>query len=254
MFSGNPAVGLRCADILPVAVFCNQRGDSTSGGHEGSIRIDNVAVSFLRNVGKHRRIQHLDTGKGQQPAAAFKPVAVHSGKPGDESLVVDGDRVEIRVMAEHQRHRMRMVFVKPIYAPQIDIADDIGVDDHKCVFVPEIGDVANGAARPQDLRLVSNADRGSIGLGLDVAFDSMRQVMGVDHNLPAAGRLQLSDRQIQNRPAGDRKQGFGGVARERMQAGAESGSQDHGLHESVLCKFDKLLKCSIRYRYWSLDR
>jgi hypothetical protein len=119
-----------------------------------------------------------------------------------------------------------MTAMGPVNVIQVNIGNNIGIDDHKGLSIPEIGHIFDGAAGAKNFRFVTSSYWNAVALGRNKCFDIVMQVMGVDYNRFAARLLEFINDNSQQGTTGNGEQGFGRVVRIGLQTGTESRRQD----------------------------
>ena len=123
---------------------------------------------------------------------------------------------------KNQRDRMRVLLMKVINGFQIHVRYNIPVDDHERVFVPEVPDIMNRAARAQNPGLITGLNGNGIALLCKKCLDAVMQVMGVDHDGPALGLNQALNGSVQQRFSVYGEQGLGNAPGMRKQTRAQT--------------------------------
>ena len=181
---------------------------------------------------QHLRIQNLDAGKGQEPASG----SINGRGRGRIKTFymvygIDPYLVEFRVIMHDQGDRVRVGLVNPHNAAHVEIREDIAVDDQEGCVSHEIGHIPDGPAGSQNFRLKSGGHGNRIVLLLYKIFNIIMQVMGIDDDVVVSLARQLTNQNINGRPARNGKKRLGQDAGMGQEPGAEAGRQDQGFHE-----------------------
>jgi hypothetical protein len=173
--------------------------------------------------------QHLDPRISQQgepsgrcPAKADDPALI--------ILIINPDIVIWRPIVEYHGDPLVPDQVEIIDALEIDVGKNIPVDDEKGIPVPQIFNVFDGTARPQNSGFMADANRDLVLLIFYEIGDQSGKVVAVYYDGAEAGFPKMLDENVQYRPVVDRKEGLGLCSGIGQKAGAQPRCQDHRFH------------------------
>ena len=149
--------------------------------------LDAAGLRTRWDVIQHPWFQNLNTGKGQQPVSGPGIAIGRMVKCRDCADLVDGHAVECGIVAQHQGGEGMIPAMGAVGFFQVEIKNNVGVDDHKGVCIPEIRHVPDGSSGAQYERFVVSVNRQRVFFGGDKSLDFMVQMMGVDHNRRTTG-------------------------------------------------------------------
>src|SRR4051794_38684103 len=219
---GRALVLLERPDVVPVRVAA-ERGDALPGRQEAKHELRELAGP-VGQVAERALVVDVDAHAHVEPEARLLAVVADLAVLG-----LDDPEVDVDTLGMHRdRQRGVTLSVERHQLAVVERREDVPVHDEE--GPAEVGDVAQGAGRPERLALPVVADP-SLGRQVRLAqveLDELPQVADAEVDPLAPQRGQVANDVLEHGPVRDRHERLGDDRRVRPQPRAETSGQDDG--------------------------
>src|SRR6266852_1391879 len=233
------------AEVPPV-IFVGAKGEDLFAlTGQAQIGRDDGERPFLGYVGQQAWRNNVNAGKGQRlqiwsGAHEFRFLVAADSSSAQFSLVVEKHVARAFPLLDCERCQGAILAVKLHQTLKIDFADHIHIVKNERlvqavgILQEEPGRLFEAATGVEQKLLAGNFHSESeIVVGFQVLNHQIGKVVHVYDDVAHAEGSKTGKRQFQQRSAADFHQRFGAVIRQRAQARAEAGRQNHGPHRPI---------------------